>query len=57
MYLKTCSAWADLAMDSWMLGRKASSAIGFRLPKVTSGGKAANDEIHLIVASSRRRLS
>lgn len=54
MYLKSCSAWADAAMQTWALGLEASTVIGLRIAKVAGGGTAANDEIMLMISEKMR---
>ncbi|MEJ7934129.1 hypothetical protein WG907_07670 [Sphingobium sp. AN558] len=54
MYLKTCSAWADAAMETWALGVEASTVIGLRIAKVAAGGTAANDEIMLMISEKMK---
>jgi hypothetical protein len=46
--------WARTGFDAWMLGIEASAIIGLRVAKVARGGKAAEDELKLMVAEKLR---
>lgn len=49
--------WADAAIDTWALGIEASAVIGLRIAKVAMGGKAADDEIRLMIAEKMQSAS
>ena len=49
MNSSTCNAWTDATLDSWMLGFEALTVIGLRFAKVAAGGRAANDEMLLMI--------
>lgn len=50
MYLSGYRQWSNAALDTLSLSLEASTVIALRLAKVTMGGKAARDEISLMLS-------
>ncbi|MDB5715070.1 MAG: hypothetical protein JWO15_2467 [Sphingomonadales bacterium] len=51
------SGWIRAGFDTWALGVEASTVVGLRLAKVARGGKAAEDELNLMIAEKLKAAS